>query len=98
MHGTEGFSIGPGGDLLSHGQVPHYHRRKAVSRSCSGWEGVVPPRYGRQAKGDDLSASRPAAIRERSNSEEAAARRFAESMHGVMVAVLSASENEAARL
>ena len=49
--GYEGFSIGPGGDLLSHGQVPHYHRRKAVSRSCSGWEGVVPARYGRQGKG-----------------------------------------------
>ena len=28
----------------------HYHRRKAVSRSCSGWEGVVPARYVRQTK------------------------------------------------
>ena len=28
---------------------PHYHRRAAVSRSCSGWEGVVPAGYGRQA-------------------------------------------------
>ena len=28
---------------------PHYHRRAAVSRSCSGWEGVVPTGYGRQA-------------------------------------------------
>src|SRR5574338_423863 len=27
---------------------PHYHRRGLVSRSCSGWEGVVPRRYGRQ--------------------------------------------------
>ena len=27
---------------------PHYHRRGFVSRSCSGWEGVVPKRYGRQ--------------------------------------------------
>ena len=27
---------------------PHYHRRNFVSRSCSGWEGVVPKRYGRQ--------------------------------------------------
>ncbi|MDN7585289.1 hypothetical protein QZM51_39290, partial [Burkholderia orbicola] len=25
--------------LLSHGN-PHYHRRRVVSRSCSGWEGV----------------------------------------------------------
>jgi hypothetical protein len=28
---------------------PHYHRREVVSRSCSGWEGVVPTRYGHQA-------------------------------------------------
>ena len=28
---------------------PHYHRRAAVSRSCSGWEGVAPAGYGRQA-------------------------------------------------
>ena len=27
---------------------PYYHRRDAVSRPCSGWEGVVPTRYGRQ--------------------------------------------------
>ena len=26
----------------------HYHWRGLVSRSCSGWEGVVPRRYGRQ--------------------------------------------------
>ena len=35
--------------LLSHG-YPHYHRRRVVSRSCSGWEGVGPTRYGHQAK------------------------------------------------
>ena len=28
---------------------PHYHRRKVVSLSCSGWEGVGPTRYVRQA-------------------------------------------------
>ena len=28
-------------------EEPHYHRRGGVSRSCSGWEGVVPPRHGR---------------------------------------------------
>jgi hypothetical protein len=28
---------------------PYYHRRAAVSRSCSGWEGVGPAGYGRQA-------------------------------------------------
>ena len=28
---------------------PHYHRRATVSRSCSGWEGVVPAGYDRQA-------------------------------------------------
>ena len=39
----------PDDDLLSHGN-PHYHWRRGVSLSCSGWEGVEPPRYGRQAK------------------------------------------------
>ena len=39
---------GPGGDLLSRTGV-HYHRRGFVSRSCSGWEGVGPKGYGRQA-------------------------------------------------
>ena len=34
-------------DLLSRTGV-HYHWRGLVSRSCSGWEGVVPRRYGRQ--------------------------------------------------
>ena len=34
-------------DLLSH-TYAHYHRRKVVSLSCSGWEGVGPTRYGRQ--------------------------------------------------
>ena len=29
--------------------APYYHRRAAVSRSCSGWEGVGPAGYGRQA-------------------------------------------------
>ena len=33
-----------------HGREAHYHRRKSVSRSCSGWEGVVPLHYGRQTK------------------------------------------------
>ena len=30
---------------------PHYHWRDAVSRSCSGWEGVGPACYGRQEFG-----------------------------------------------
>ena len=38
----------PDSDLLSH-RLRHYHRRRGVSRSCSGWEGVVPPCCGRQA-------------------------------------------------
>lgn len=29
---------------------PQYHRRCLVSRSCSGWEGVGPRRYGRQTR------------------------------------------------
>jgi hypothetical protein len=36
-----------GGNLLSRAQTAHYHRRKLVSRSCSGWEGVVPSCCGR---------------------------------------------------
>lgn len=33
----------------------HYHWRGLVSRSCSGWEGVVPRRYGHQTEtGYDL--------------------------------------------
>ena len=32
-----------------HMRSAHYHRRNFVSRSCSGWEGVDPKRYGRQA-------------------------------------------------
>ena len=39
-----------GGDLLSHANA-HYHRRKPVSRSCSGWEGVVPGCYSRHIDG-----------------------------------------------
>jgi hypothetical protein len=41
---------------------PHYHRRRVVSPSCSGWEGVGPTRYGRQANGweVDRSGLRPA--------------------------------------
>jgi hypothetical protein len=38
----------PDDNLLSH-WLQHYHRRKIVSRSCSGWEGVVPICYGHQA-------------------------------------------------
>ena len=37
---------------------PYYHRRAAVSRSCSGWEGVVPAGYGRQALKDRLNGVR----------------------------------------
>ena len=45
-----GLSFREPDDALLSRQLSHYHRRKGVSRSCSGWEGVVPPRYGRQAK------------------------------------------------
>ncbi len=33
-----------------HTRDAHYHRRSTVSRTCSGWEGVVPVRCRRQAK------------------------------------------------
>src|SRR5690606_38348006 len=36
-------------DLLSHGEAPHYHRRRVVSLLSSGWDQVVPTLYGRQA-------------------------------------------------
>jgi hypothetical protein len=36
--------------------APYYHRRAAVSRSCSGWEGVVPAGYGRQALSGEAAA------------------------------------------
>ena len=39
----------PGGALLSHGEAPHYHRRRCVSRPSSGWDRVVPHRHSRQA-------------------------------------------------
>ena len=39
----------PGGVLLSHGEAPHYHRRKTFSLLSSGWDQVVPVRYGYQA-------------------------------------------------
>ena len=34
----------------SHMGEPHYHRRWSVSLLSSGWDQVVPDRYGRQAK------------------------------------------------
>jgi hypothetical protein len=46
--GVSGHAGEPDDYLLSHGN-PHYHRRGVVSRSCSGWEGVGPTRYGHQA-------------------------------------------------
>ena len=38
--------IYPRDDLLSHGIMPHYHRRCAFLRLCSEWEEVVPTPYG----------------------------------------------------
>lgn len=34
--------LGPGDDLLSHGEAPHYHRRNYVSLLSSEWDQVVP--------------------------------------------------------
>jgi hypothetical protein len=39
---------------------PQYHRRGVVSRSCSGWEGVGPTRYGRQEFWKEGSHGAPA--------------------------------------
>ena len=43
-----GQRIKPGGDLLSHGETPHYHRRWMVSLLSSRWDQVVPKRCGRR--------------------------------------------------
>src|SRR5690625_2460207 len=48
--GCGGLLLNPGGDLLSHGLVPHYHRRNCVSLPSSEWNRVGPQRYGRQKK------------------------------------------------
>ena len=44
-----GWCSKPDDDLLSHGETPHYHRRRAVSLLSSAWDQVVPTRYDRQA-------------------------------------------------
>ena len=44
-----GFRLMPDDDLLSHGETPHYHRRRAASLLSSRWIQVVQTRYGRQA-------------------------------------------------
>ena len=49
--GDRGFAVNPGGDLLSHGEAPHYHRRYTVSLLSSAWDQVVPVLSGRQEKG-----------------------------------------------
>ena len=38
----------PGGDLLSHGETPHYHRHYGVSLLSSAWGQVGPPHYRRR--------------------------------------------------
>ena len=47
LYRTRGQSIKgePDNDLLSHGETPHYHRRRDVSLLSSKWIQVVPPRY-----------------------------------------------------
>ena len=42
------FIKGPGGVLLSHGKVPHYHRRYNISLLSSVWYQVELLHYGRQ--------------------------------------------------
>ena len=49
-HVWAGFlNIKPDDVLLSHGETPHYHRRRALSLLSSRWIQVVQTRYGRQA-------------------------------------------------
>ena len=49
-YGVRAFHEWVSDDVLLSRARAHYHRRKSVSRSCSGWAGVVPLRYGRQTK------------------------------------------------
>lgn len=53
--GAGRFELMPGGVLLSRGEAPHYHRRKAFSLLSSGWIQVVPARYGHQANWSELA-------------------------------------------
>ena len=50
--GVEASQFKPDNDLLSHGETPHYHRRRTVSLLSSVWDQVVPVRYCRQATGN----------------------------------------------
>jgi hypothetical protein len=84
-----------GDSLLSHGKLPHYHRRQAVSLPGSGWVRVGHARYGHQAvrcrrgKGQGCCPSLPLSRRFRpglaasalSNSLQANARRLGRSRH-----------------
>src|SRR5690625_8007529 len=45
----QGLFLVPGDVLLSHGEAPHYHRRRHVSLLSSVRDQVVPCLYGRQA-------------------------------------------------
>ena len=45
-----GFDEMPGGDLLSRGETPNYHRRWTFSLPSSEWNRVGPVRYCHQAK------------------------------------------------
>ncbi len=42
------FNLKPGNVLLSHGEAPHYHRRRTISLLSSGWVQVVLALYGHQ--------------------------------------------------
>ena len=53
---TSGVYIQLGGDLLSHGNIPHYHRHYGVSLLSSVWIQVGPPHYRRQNSVDDFTS------------------------------------------
>jgi hypothetical protein len=52
--------IGSGNGLLSRRLARHYHRGCGVSRPCSGWARVGPPRSGHQRAGE--AEARPGGI------------------------------------
>ena len=66
----------PDDDLLSHGETPHYHRRRAVSLLSSVWDQVVPTRYCRQTNVSRFCGSRKSFLRKLANNHRFTARIF----------------------
>ena len=73
----EGLGIKPLAVTYSCMAKPHYHRRMRVSLLSSGWDQVVPRRYGRQGRGGS-SADAPAPHSSEVSGQKTLTRRFRE--------------------